>query len=317
MSGDPLRSTSKVSPIRPGADISLRQFMSVKEVADYLHINTKKVYALVSEGKIPGTKVTGKWLFPRKLVDRWLMESSHGGLLTDRLVVTGSDDALIQRAITHIVNEMQGHALVSYTNTGTELGLSLLARQRADVCGVRWGPAQESARRHTALVRQYPPHKTWVLVRAFEREQGLVVVPGLINDPEDISRLFGNEARWVMRHDSAGAQRYLRELFSRHKIDPTRLRVAARVLSERDIASYLNREEADVGPGPRSLANEFGLDFIPVGWEAYDLALDRGVFFRTLFQKLIEQLKGPECQRLAAVFSGYRFDHCGEIVWSA
>ncbi len=291
--------------------------MSVKEVADYLHINTKKVYALVSEGKIPGTKVTGKWLFPRKLVDRWLMESSHGGLLTDRLVVTGSDDSLIQHAITHIVNEMQGHALVSYTNTGTELGLSLLARQRADVCGVRWGPAQESTRRHAALVRQYPPYKNWVLVRAFEREQGLVVSPGLIEAAGDIGRLFESQARWVMRHDSAGAQRYLRELFSRHKVDPTRLRVTARVLSERDVASHLNREEADVGPGPRSLANEFGLDFIPVGWEAYDLALDRGVFFRTLFQKLIEQLNGPECRRLAAVFGGYRFDNCGQIVWSA
>ncbi|MDH3640206.1 MAG: helix-turn-helix domain-containing protein, partial [Gammaproteobacteria bacterium] len=46
-------------------------FLDVKQVAAYLHINTKKVYALVGEGKIPATKVTGKWLFPRKLIDQW------------------------------------------------------------------------------------------------------------------------------------------------------------------------------------------------------------------------------------------------------
>ena len=70
-------------------------FMNVKEVADYLNLNEKKVYALAAEGRIPGTKVTGKWMFPRELVDRWMLESSHGGLLTDRLVLAGSDDPLL------------------------------------------------------------------------------------------------------------------------------------------------------------------------------------------------------------------------------
>ena len=32
-------------------------FMSVKQIAEYLHLNEKKVYALVNEGKIPATKV--------------------------------------------------------------------------------------------------------------------------------------------------------------------------------------------------------------------------------------------------------------------
>ena len=58
------------------------RFMNVREVARYLQVNEKKVYALVSEGSIPATRLTGKWLFPRDLVDQWMLESSHGGLLT-------------------------------------------------------------------------------------------------------------------------------------------------------------------------------------------------------------------------------------------
>ena len=58
----------------------LPRFMTVRQVAQYLQINEKKVYALVNEGRIPATRLTGKWLFPRDLVDQWLLESSHGGV---------------------------------------------------------------------------------------------------------------------------------------------------------------------------------------------------------------------------------------------
>ena len=101
--------------------------MTVRQVADYLSLNEKKVYALVAEGKLPGTKITGKWMFPRELVDQWLIETSHGGVLTDRLVLAGSDDPLLYRAVMHLAAEIQGNALISYTSTGTRLGLTLLA----------------------------------------------------------------------------------------------------------------------------------------------------------------------------------------------
>jgi putative molybdopterin biosynthesis protein len=59
-------------------------FMNVKQVASYLQLNEKKVYALVSDGQIPATRVTGKWMFPRELIDRWMLNSAHGGLMADR-----------------------------------------------------------------------------------------------------------------------------------------------------------------------------------------------------------------------------------------
>ncbi len=42
------------------------RFMNVRQVARYLQINEKKVYALVNEGRIPATRLTGKWLFPAR-----------------------------------------------------------------------------------------------------------------------------------------------------------------------------------------------------------------------------------------------------------
>jgi len=292
------------------------QFMTVRQVASYLHLNEKKVYALVNDGKIPATKITGKWLFPRPLVDQWILESSHGGVLTDRLVVNGSDDPLIARAISSLAIEMRGHALISYTSTGTELGLSLLSKHRADVCAIHWGPAEESYRRHPALIQQYPQHNDWVIVRAFQREQGLMVSPEFQMQGADMEELFSNDVRWVMRQEGAGTQRFLKEVLAAQSVDPSNLRVTARAGSEREAASLVAMGHADVAPGVRGAATEFGLEFFPIGWEAYDFALYRGIYFRTLFQKLIEFFLSAEGKHLAKLLGGYNLEECGRLIWS-
>ena len=46
--------------------------MTTREVAAYLHVRERKVYDLIRAGEIPCTRVSGKWLFPRTLIDRWL-----------------------------------------------------------------------------------------------------------------------------------------------------------------------------------------------------------------------------------------------------
>jgi excisionase family DNA binding protein len=292
------------------------RFMNVRQVARYLQINEKKVYALVNEGRIPATRLTGKWLFPRDLVDQWLLESSHGGLLTDRIVLAGSDDPLLHRAVTLMAAELQGRALVSYAAIGTQLGLAVLARRRADVCALHWGPDTESLQRHPALLRQHVQHQDWILVRLFRREQGLIMAPGLWTGESRIAQLFSSDVRWVARQEGAGSQRFLREIVAEHRLDPADRRITARAYSERDAASAIATGQADVAPGVRAAAGEFGLEFLPIGWEAFDLAMSRGIYFRTLFRSLLDVLRGAECQRLAQVFGGYDLSELGNIVWT-
>ncbi|RAJ06359.1 excisionase family DNA binding protein [Aeromonas salmonicida] len=64
----------------------MNEFMNVKQVAEYLDLNEKKVYQLANEARIPATKATGKWLFPRSLLDRWLLGSCHEGVMNDRCI---------------------------------------------------------------------------------------------------------------------------------------------------------------------------------------------------------------------------------------
>ncbi len=290
-------------------------FMSVKQVAEYLHLNEKKIYSLVNEGKIPATKVTGKWMFPRELVDRWMLNSSHGGLLTDRLVISGSDDPLLYRLVLTFAQDAGAHALVSYTPTGTRLGLDLLQANRVDACGIHWGPNNESGTRHPALLSQYKQYHQWVLIRAFHREQGLIIHPDILKQSGDPEMLIEPKFRWILRQSGAGAQRFLMEMLSRYGISSNQLNSTAVAYSEREAAAMLAMGQGDVAPGARSVATEFGLGFIPFGWETFDLALSRGIWFRRLFQELINRLKTKEAHTIADQLSGYDLSGSGELVW--
>lgn len=293
------------------------RFLSVRQVAEYLQVNEKKIYALASEGKIPGTKITGKWLFPRELVDQWLLESSHGGVLIDRLMLAGSDDALLHRVLGNLALEVQARALFSYAPTGTRLGLSLLASGRADACTIHWGPAEESHLRHPALISAFAQHHQWVLVRGFRREQGLLVSPSIAEEARTVDALLASKHPWVLRQDGAGSQRFFQEMLAHHGASSDDLNVIGRANSEHDAAATIAMGAADVAPGAHSAATQAGLAFLPIGWEAFDFALYRGIFFRTLFQRLLDELKSPASHDLARALGGYDLTEVGKLVWAS
>lgn len=290
-------------------------FMSVKQVSAYLHLNEKKVYALVRERRIPATKITGKWVFPRELVDRWLLESSHGGVLTDRLVIAGSDDPLLYRLTLTLAGRFEARALISYSPTGTQLGLGLLAGLRADVSCLHWGPSEESAMRHPALLHQYDAHRDWVLVRACRREQGLLLRPETLARYPEVSALIAAPVRWALRQPGSGTGRYLQEVFAAEGATQDRLRVAGVARSEREAAALVAAGDADIAPGVRGSAREAGLAFLGLGWEAFDFAMSRGVYFRGLFQDLLALLRSPEGENLAERLGGYDLSPAGELIW--
>lgn len=288
-------------------------FMSVKQVAEYLHLNEKKIYALVSDGQIPATKVTGKWMFPKELIDHWMHNSAHGGLLSDRLSIAGSDDPLLYRLVCDFAQQTGSHALIAYTPTSTRLGLDLLQANRIDVCALHWGPNAESHTRHPALLQQYNQHPQWVLIRAFKREQGLMYHPKL--GKQDTQQLLLGNYAWIGRQSGAGTMRYLVEVLSQYNILADQLNMNATALSEREAAAAIILEQGDVSPGTRSAASEYGLNFIAYGWESFDLALPRSIWFRRLFQHLVNSFKSKRAYELADLLGGYDLSDAGSLVW--
>ena len=79
------------------------ELLTTGEAAGYLRLKERKLYELVADRQIPCTKVTGKWLFSRADLDRWLlagMARPHGVIPAEPPpIVGGSHDPLLQWAL--------------------------------------------------------------------------------------------------------------------------------------------------------------------------------------------------------------------------
>ena len=289
--------------------------MSVRQVSNYLHLNEKKIYTMVNEGHIPATRITGKWMFPKELIDKWMLDSTHHGLLHDRLIIGGSDDPLLYRVILGYTESLGSKALITYSSTGTRAGLKLLNANKVDACCMHWGPENESYRRHPSLLQQYSKHHDWVMIRAFKREQGLLFKTAFLDSCPQIPEIFEPKYRWSIRQNGSGSRRFLMEILSKHGFNTDLLNVTTTSLSEREAAASIIMQKTDIASGTRAIANEFGLDFISLGWEAFDFVIPRNIWFRHLFQNLIANLKSDDGQETALKLGGYDFAKCGDLIW--
>jgi molybdate-binding protein len=153
-----------------------------------------------------------------------------------------------------------------------------------------------------------------VLIRAFRREQGLMVRPDLAPDT-DIGELLRRPLRWAMRQEGSGSARFLLETLSAHGVRHETLKLEVTTLSEGEAAAAIALGQADIAPGVRSAATEHGLAFVGTGWESFDLALERGIYFRQLFQDLVARIKDDETATLAHLLGGYDLSETGRLVW--
>ena len=55
------------------------EIMTIREVAEYLKVNERTIYRLLSAKKLPAFKVGGSWRFRRADIDGWIASQSEGG----------------------------------------------------------------------------------------------------------------------------------------------------------------------------------------------------------------------------------------------
>ncbi len=285
-------------------------YLTVREAAAYLHLNEKTLYAMIQDSGIPATKVTGKWLFPRKLLDDWLLESTHGGVLADRLLIAGSDDPWLAHSIARLAQRADDGTLIAYSPCGTRKGLALLAQRRANACPIHWGEAQHATRRHALLLREYTGSSNWVMVQLALREQGVMLSRALA-PVSDLAELLARRPLLIQRGPGAGSQHFFTQACTAAGIAaPEAAQTAA---TEREAAFMVASGAGDCAPGTRAAAGEFNLHFLPLGSEALDLVMPRSLYFRALLQQLLAELASDDSRDLAERLGGYDLAPLGRL----
>ena len=52
--------------------LHMDEIMTIKELAGYIKMNTRTVYKLANDLKIPAVKLSNQWRFKKETIDEWL-----------------------------------------------------------------------------------------------------------------------------------------------------------------------------------------------------------------------------------------------------
>ena len=50
----------------------MAEWMTVKQVAEYLQMSDDKIYDMAKKGELPAVKIRQQWRFDREEIDQWL-----------------------------------------------------------------------------------------------------------------------------------------------------------------------------------------------------------------------------------------------------
>jgi putative molybdopterin biosynthesis protein len=294
------------------ADLAL---LTTAEAAEYLRLKERKLYELVAERQIPCTKVTGKWLFPRADLDRWLlagMTRPHGVVTIDPPpIVGGSHDPLLQWALG------ESRAGLAMLPEGSESGYQRFLKGEVIAAAIhfhdRADPEQDA---NSAIVSREGTLMDAVLLGFAAREQGLLVA---IGNPLQITGLraaHAERARMIMRPRGAGAQQLLEALLERDGLSLADMRTSEVALTGPDIAQAIRAGHGDCGVATRAVAAAAGLDFLPLCRERFDVLVRQRDYFRRPLQTFLELLRLPVFAARAKELGGLDVSGAGGVRWA-
>ena len=303
----------------------MREMLSTREVADYLRLKERKIYALVADGEIPHSRISGKLLFPRALIDEWVRRGMRGAPAhlsrQAPAVIAGSHDPLLEWAVRE---SRCGLALLTYgTMDGVDRILAGSACATAMHLPPRAGMGNDSATGdddgpNVALARARLAHLDCALIRWATREQGLVVARG---NPLGIAKLVDlrrKKTRVVLRQSGAGSQLLMLQLLADADVDSASLNVIRPpAQTESEVAAAILDGRADVGLAVRAVAQAFHLDFLPLATESLDIAVLRPSWFDDPMQRLFRFASGATFRKHAKTLAGYDVSTLGQVQWNA
>ena len=294
--------------------------MTTREVAAYLRIKERKVYDLVSAGKIPCSRVTGKWLFPKDLIDKWLADrTEHPGAgpngaaepqFAAPAVIAGSHDPLLEWAL------RESRLKLALLPGGSLDGLQRLVEGAALIAGMHVLDADGGYNERAVLEKTTRLPGKMVAVEWAQRTQGIVTAannPLKLGEIRDLAR---KGIRVIARQAEAGSQILLDHLLRQRRVRSADIHFAdPPARSESDLALAIVEGRADAGIAIEAAARQHRLGFVPLCRERYDLVMRQDDFFAPSVQELLAFGRTEACRVRARLLGGYDVAQLGRVAF--
>jgi len=301
-----------------------REIMNTKEVAQYLDIHEKQVYALIKASRIPATRVTGKWIFPKNLIDEWLETNAKGGMAEARekgkriegaLLASGSNDPILD-ILNTFIKQSHPELFIFSANVGSTEGLRALNQGYTDLA---WSHLLDpkSGEYNTPFLTTYLPKLKPVVINLFSRELGFLVAPENPLHFRGFEDLTKKKVRFINRQEGSGTRVLLDHHLKNLNISSAEIQgYEKQVYTHFEVGLAILAKEAEVGIATVAAAKLLGLSFIPITQESFDMIMDKDTYFDRSVQAFIEVLNSREFRTRVNRLGSYDFKNSGKIIYA-
>ncbi len=251
----------------------------------------------------------------RQALDRWrILAPETTSTPSQTLRFSGSHDLVVTWLASHFPEISPGFDL-SVEFSGSLGGLIALAEGKADLAGCHlWD--EESDTYNIPFVRRLLPGRRLALVTLAHRRLGLILPKGNPNHVEGLDDLMRQRLRFANRQIGSGSRVWLDANLRKVGISPKQIKgYEVEKMTHLEVALAVAEAEIDVGLGLEAAAESFGLDFIPLTLERYDLVILAQSTESHPVLKLIDWLSTPDAQAAIARFGGYETHDTGRMEW--
>ncbi len=235
--------------------------------------------------------------------------------LRNTLLVIGSHDPLLDE-LGDLIHRQDRSMFLSSSHVGSMGGIMAVRRGEAHAAGIHLLDA-ETGEYNRSYIRRYFPHGGVLLVRCVGRQQGLMLQKGNplgITGFADIAR---DGLRYVNRQKGSGTRVLMDSLCEKYGVDRAGIYGYEREEPTHNaVAVQIAGGSADAGMGIYSAAKLYGLDFLPVCTEEYDLLIPKSEWGGAKVKALVRALKSEAFRARIEAMGGYTLDGPGEIIES-
>lgn len=298
--------------------------LNSREVAAYLGIHEKQVYRLLSQGRLPGTRITGRWVFSKRLVREWIEASSRellkdgrGGrdptirtVHLDHLIIVGADDLLLQ-ILQREFNRRHPSLLLTSAMMNSVAGIAAVREHRAHIAGLHLLDGESGEYNRPQVAAAFAGTRALLVTLAY-RQVGLLLPRGNPHRVTGLTDVVRLRLRLASREVGSGVRtlqdHLLRELkLGKRRLPGTELSLATHL----EVATAIAEGRADAGLGTLAPSRSLGLDFVPLAWERYDLLTTDEAFYHRPTQTFFEMIKSDWLRQLVATLPGYQAREMG------
>lgn len=228
-----------------------------------------------------------------------------------KLVFAGCDPAM--SLLARMVEKLSGVEIVPAA-ASSRLSLTWLKEGKVHIAGSHLEDP-ETGDFNLPFIRRELPDEDFTVITFAHWEEGFVTATGNPKDIQKPEHLTRKNVRFINREPGSGSRSLLDKLIAEAGISAKKIAGYDRIAYGHLAAAYaVLTEDADCCLATRSAAQTFGLGFVPLRSERYDLVMRKRTLEMPAAQSFFDVLQRSTLRRKLEVLAGYDTTQTGAIL---